>query len=137
MRTKKFKYTKLEFLNIKALANYFSKKDKFLLSFLFIGLFHIPFRGLSEQINTSIFLYHPRGIAFTVFMIGVYIKFIVLSYCFWKPNNINHNIPLLIFICSCWDLVHWFTFSGLAFWEVKLMLETLTFVIIKLFKKYV
>ena len=136
-RTKKYKHTKLEFFNIKALANYFSTKDLVLISFLFIGLIHIPFRGIVEKYNTSIFLYHPRNLPFTIFMIGVYIKFIILSYCFFKPNGVNKNIPLLIFICSIWDIIHWFTFSGLAFWEVKLMLEAATFVIVKITQRYV
>lgn len=113
----------------------YTHKDLLLLSLCFISVLHIFFRGSGMKVDWFLFVDHKRNISFSVFMIGVYLRFIIMSYCLIKPKGINKNIPVFLFILSILDLIHFFTFSGLGFWKVKLLLALVCFISYVKFKK--
>lgn len=108
----------------------FSFKDLVLLGVLSITFIH-EFFPRKEEIDLFLFIEHERSLRFTIFMYGLYIKMIIMAYCLWKPRRINRDIPLIILISALIDFIHWFTFSGIGFWEIKLIATFFVYYIIK------
>lgn len=123
-------YVKETYKQIKKELKQLTNKDKFLLSIFSISYAHTFFRNMGV-IDVFLFIKHERNVSFTVFMTGVYVKLIILSYCIWNPKDINRNVGFFVFIASVIDFIHWFTLSGIGFWQEKLILTFFVYYSVK------
>lgn len=140
-----FKKVAKFFIKLKGLATlllyyfiYLIKEKLSFKDFVLLGVLSITFihEFFPDKVKVDLFLFieHKRNLTFTVFMTGVYIKMIIMSYYLWKPRRINRDIPLIILISSAIDFIHWVTFSGIGFWQIKLVATFFVYYIIKIRK---
>lgn len=113
-----------------------SHKDYLLLSIIIISQLHVAFRGFDYNVDWFLFINKERGVNFSVFMICVFVRFIILHYCLLKPYGINKDIKTYLFCLSVLDLLHFFLTSGLGFEIEKLIVGVLLLCLIK-FIRYV
>ena len=109
-------------------------KKILLISIVIISQLHVVFRGLNQRVDWFLFTDKPRGLNFSVFMLGVFIRFIIVHYCLLKPNDVNKNIALFLLVLSVLDLIHFFLTSGLGYAELKIVVA---FIVYKIIKPYV
>lgn len=111
-------------------------KNYLLLSLIIISQIHVFFRGLGISVDWFLLVDKQRGLNFTVFMIGVFVRFIILHYCLLRPYGINKDLKIYLLILSILDLLHFFLTSGLGYAIEKILVSLFILGIVK-FIRYV
>lgn len=111
-------------------------KNYLLLSLIIISQIHVFFRGLGISVDWFLLVDKQRGLNFTVFMIGVFVRFIILHYCLLRPYGINKDLKIYLLILSTLDLLHFFLTSGLGYAIEKILVSLFILGIVK-FIRYV
>lgn len=112
-----------------------SYKNYLLLSIVLISQIHVAFAG-GKMVDWFLFIDKFRSLEFTIFMTGVFIRFIILHYCLIFPYGINKNIKIYLFILSLFDLLHFILFSGVGYEIEKIFASYIFFCLVK-FIRYV
>lgn len=110
-------------------------KKILLILIVIISQLHVAFRGLNVKVDWFLFTDKTRGLNFSVFMIGVFVRFIIVHYCLLSPSNVNKNIALFLLVLSVLDLIHFFLTSGLGYAELKVLVAYIIYRIIKPYVK--
>lgn len=109
-------------------------KNALLILIVIISQLHVLFRGTKHKVDWFLFTDKERGLNFSVFMVGVFLRFIIVHYCLFKTTNINKQIAFYLLILSVLDLAHFFLTSGLGYAELKLFISYLLY---RVLRKYV
>lgn len=99
-----------------------SHKDYLLLSLVIISQIHVLFRGSGVNVDWFVFINKERGLNFTIFMICVFVRFIIVHYCLLFPFKINKDIKTYLFILAILDIFHFFLTSGIGFEIEKIII---------------
>lgn len=111
-----------------------ANKNYLLLSLIIISQIHVFFRGLGVEIDWFLLVDKQRGLNFSVFMIGVFVRFIIVYYCLLKPFGLNKDLKTYLFILSILDLIHFFLTSGLGYAIEKILVGLFILGIVKLIR---
>ena len=109
-------------------------KNNLLVITIPISQIHILFREYEPKLDWFIFSDKTRYLDFIVFLLGIYIKFIVLSFVALKPYGVDKRLIRYILIVSILDIFHFFLTSGLEYEVLKLFTGVL--ILYFLGKKY-